>query len=88
MLLVLPIRRRVARYGDRGEAVIFCNPCNGGSQTFQIISRVGDRGANTCSDFDLTLQKLRADLSLQFCRAIFHQPVWRFGESVTVFVNE
>lgn len=88
VLLVFPVGKWMARYGDRAEIVFGRLSRDAGAQPLQVFAGLGDGLADTGSNLDLALKKLRTDLIIQLGLAGVHQRLWRFCQPVAVPIHE
>jgi hypothetical protein len=86
--LIFPIRRRMAGRCNWSEAVVRRTVTDRVAQMCEIIKRIACRGADTCSDFDLALQKFRAYLAAERGFAFCHKGVRHCRQSARLNVNE
>ena len=88
MVLVLPVRERVAGGRDGRKPVLGGMARDTGAELAQLVTRLCDILANTRPDLDLALQEFRADLIGHFGLAGIHQRLGRDGERECVPVDE
>ena len=88
VVLVLPVRGRMAGHRQRGEAELAGDGGDGFSQDFQVLARVFDGVADAGADLDLAAQELGRDLVAKGCAARLHHLGRRFGKRQGFLVDE